>query len=167
MPALPTSEPQIIELPAQASIAVRIRLPMAELDLAEVFGTYQPELERVVRDRGLVQAGPAYGRYFEFGPEQVDVEIGLPVASLPADLPNLGTDPPDGIGGSELPAGKAAALLHVGPYDTLGQEYDRLHDWIHEQGRDEGAGPWESYVDDVRNGADLSTLRTEVYWPLG
>ena len=55
---------------------------------------------------------------------------------------------------------------HLGSYNTLSQTYDRLHEWIHEQGREEGPGPWESYVDDPAVVRDHSLLRTEVVWPL-
>ena len=55
----------------------------------------------------------------------------------------------------------------VGSYDGLSSTYDALHEWIHAQpGYDDGAGPWESYVDDIRSASDISTLRTEIIWPL-
>ena len=66
----------------------------------------------------------------------------------------------------ELPGGPAAITVHLGSYDGLAQTYDRLRDWIHEQGRDEGPAPWESYVDDPTEVEDVSQLRTEVCWPL-
>jgi len=48
----------------------------------------------------------------------------------------------------------------------LSQTYDRLHEWIHQQGREEGPGPWESYVDDPAVVRDHALLRTDVVWPL-
>jgi AraC family transcriptional regulator len=55
--------------------------------------------------------------------------------------------------------------VHRGSYDGLPDAYDGLHEWIHAQGRDEGPGPWESYVDDPAEVGDAE-LRTEVIWPL-
>jgi effector-binding domain-containing protein len=70
------------------------------------------------------------------------------------------------VGASELPGGSAAAVTHVGAYSTLSESYDRLHAWVHEQDREEGPGPWESYVDDPAVVTDHSLLRTEIVWPL-
>jgi effector-binding domain-containing protein len=167
MAIAPSTEPKMIELEAGPTVAVRIHLPMAELDLAEQFKRWTPALNRYVEEHGLERTGPVYGRYFEFGRDRVDVEIGIPLAASPNGLDPVGPDRLGDIGASQLPGGTAAAVTHVGPYNGLGQEYDRLHDCIHAHGRDEGVGPWESYTDDIMLVADHSTLRTEIVWPLG
>ena len=57
--------------------------------------------------------------------------------------------------------------MHLGSYDGLSGTYEALHEWIHGQpGCDDGAAPWESYVDDARSVDDPATLRTEIVWPL-
>ena len=97
----------------------------------------------------------------------VDVEIGFPVSTVPPGLPPLDACAPGDVGGSELPGGLVARTVHRGSYDGLSKTYDVLHDWIHEQpGYDDGAGPWESYVDDPGAVADQGEVRTEVNWPL-
>jgi effector-binding domain-containing protein len=116
---------------------------------------------------GATLASPAFGRYHQFSPDDVDVEIGVGVDATPEGLASLADVEPGDVGASELPAGPAAVATHLGPYNTLSQTYDRLHEWIHAQGREEGPGPWESYVDDPAVVKDHSLLRTEVVWPLG
>jgi effector-binding domain-containing protein len=140
---------------------------MAQLDLASAFDRYLPlVMERIIGE-GSAIGGPPFGRYHRFGPDVVDVEIGFPVASAPSGLPSLAACGPGEVGVSELPGGVAARTVHRGSYDGLPGAYDALHAWIHEQpGYDDGAGPWESYVDDPGSVEDASQIRTEIVWPL-
>ncbi|HEY8179593.1 MAG TPA: GyrI-like domain-containing protein [Candidatus Limnocylindria bacterium] len=159
--------PRIVELTPQPSVAVRQQQPMAELNLSELFDTHLPNIADQIVNLGGTPAGAPYGRYHQFGPDQVDVEIGIPVAAPVANLRALAECETGEMGSSELPGGEAAVLVHRGSYDGLSGSYDKLHEWIHAQGRDEGPGPWESYVDDPSEVEDQSQLRTEVVWLLG
>lgn len=159
------TDAQITTLTPRPTVAVRLRQPMAELDLGRLFGEHLPNVAHGIADRGGEIAGPPYGRYHAWGPDAVDVEIGVPVAAPIGDLRPLAECEPGEIGASGLPGGEAAVTVHRGSYDGLREAYDRLHEWINAQGRDEGSGPWESYVDDPGEVAD-DELRTEVVWPL-
>lgn len=161
------AEPRIVELTPQATVAVRVQQPMAELDLASLFERYLPGIAQQLAGLGATPSAPPFGRYHEFGPDRVDVEIGIGVDAPIAELPPLGDCEPGEIGTSELPGGRAATTTHLGPYDTLTSTYDELHEWLEQEGHAAGPGPWESYVDDPDQVDDVSKLRTEVYWPLG
>jgi effector-binding domain-containing protein len=158
-------EAEIRELTPQPSAAVRLTQPMSELDLAALFDEHLPNIAHRLADIGIEPAGPPYGRYHQFGPEQVDVEIGIPVS---APVPNLRTPDeaePGELFASELPGGQAAITIHRGSYDGLSGTYEALSQWIKEQGRQEGPAPWESYVDDPGE-VPMDQAKTEVVWPL-
>ena len=159
------TDAQIRELTTQPTVAVRIRQPRAATDMAQLFGQYLPLIGGRLASTGVEITGAPFGRYHLWGPDQVDVEIGIPVAAPPAGLRTLDAVDPGEPGTSTLPGGPAAVTIHTGPYAGLPAAYSALHDWIYAQGRDEGNGPWEAYVDDPE-GMDPATVRTEIVWPV-
>ena len=156
---------QFRELTEQPTVTVRIRQPMAETDMGRLFATYLPLVFDRLGAAGVRPAGAAFGRYHQFNPDAVDVEIGIPVAAPPDGFPSLADAAPGEPGTSSLPGGLVAVVTNVGPYENLRRAYDDLHEWIHAQGRDEGDGPWESYIDDPGD-TDSAQLRTEIVWPV-
>jgi effector-binding domain-containing protein len=76
---------------------------------------------------------------------------------------------PDGgdIVRSATPAGRAASVVHLGPYDQLGMAHQAIRDWCSAH-RHELAGPnWEIYGhwQNAWN-ADPSQIRTDVFYQL-
>jgi hypothetical protein len=167
---MPEIDPAIVarfvEQPPQPTVAVRLTRPMADLDIRALFDEHIPRILAAIGEAGGTTAGPPFARYHAFGPDRADIEFGFPVAAPPAGIPPLAPGREATVGTSELPGGRLAVAVHRGPYETLGAMYDRLHDWIHAQGPDEGAGPWESYVDDPSAAPDMADLRTEIWWPV-
>jgi effector-binding domain-containing protein len=156
---------EVLTLETQPAVAVRVVVPMGELDLEAMFPSAMGRLFGHLGEHGVTPAGPPYARYAEFGPERADVELGIPLAAPPAGLKAL--EPDDQLGATELPGGEAAAYRHVGPYPELGTAYQALEAWLREAGRSPAGPPWESYeVGPERVGGDADRLETVVIWPL-
>jgi effector-binding domain-containing protein len=163
---LATLDARFVDLEAQPTVAIRVRQSMAELDIGALFDRNLPRVFEQLGRLGATPTGAPFARYHEFGPDQADIEMGVPVAAPLGGLAPLADAAPEEIGTSALPGGRAAVLVHRGPYEALGEAYDRLRTWIREEGRKPGDAPWESYVDDPGAVADVAELRTEIYWPV-
>ncbi|MDP9469013.1 MAG: GyrI-like domain-containing protein [Chloroflexota bacterium] len=159
------SDPRMVDLAPQPTVAARVQESFDELDIGALFELHLANVADRIADLGGTPAGPPYARYHEFGPERVDVEFGIPVASPVANLRPLAECEPGEVGSGELPGGPAAVTLHMGSYPGLGAAYERLREWIPAQGHAPGGAPWESYINDPTEVGDAD-LRTEVIWPV-
>jgi effector-binding domain-containing protein len=151
-----TYEIEVRELQPQPVVAVRVSVPVEAIPT--VMGEIFDELFAYVGRAGLIPAGMPYARYHSFGAEEVDMEVGAPLAT-----------PAQGEGrvvSGELPGGPVAATLHVGPYDGIAAAYDAIAAWMHERGSDPAGAPWEAYCTDPSEVADPAEYRTEVFWPI-
>jgi effector-binding domain-containing protein len=159
-----SEEVEVVTLSARPSVAVRVVVPMDQLDVGAIFGSGMGRLFSYVGEQGLAPAGAPYARYAEFGPERADVEVGVPLAD-PADLPALEAN--DELGATELPGGDAASYRHVGAYPELATAYQAIEAWLEKSGRSPAGPPWESYeVGPGDVGGDPARLETVVFWPL-
>ena len=147
---------EIVQLAPQRVVTIRRTVPQAELGnfFMEVF----PKLRGAIRAQAATPAGPRFARYYNGDPAAFDTEAGIPFTGS-----FMATG--DEIRVTKLPAGRAAKTLHIGPYQTLSEEYRRIERWLVEEGHRGAEGPWESYLDDELRIPEKH-LRTEVYWPL-
>jgi effector-binding domain-containing protein len=150
------SEPiGIVELAPRRALTIRRTVPQSGLGafFMEIF----PMLRTAIIAQGATPSGPPFARYYNGDPAAFDTEAGIPfTGSVTAS---------GGARVTTLPAGRAAKTVHIGPYDTLSQEYRRIEAWLTDEGKRAGEGPWESYVDDEAT-TPRDKMRTEVYWPL-
>lgn len=148
------------------STTIAVRLETTQDQLSAVFNVELPRVAAAIGELGAEMAGPPFARYHHFGPDRVDLEIGAPIAAVPAGLAPVSGRPDGVIGASSLPGGEVAVAVHPGPYDTLPATYDRLAAWIASEGRVAGDGPWEVYLTDPGRAPDPADWLTEVVWPL-
>lgn len=158
-------EAEIRELEPQHTVCARVTTTTDAL--GEVFSSVPTTVLSRIQEAGAQPGGALFARYHAFTPERVDVEIGFPVSEPPPGVPALAEVARGEVGTSSLPDGSVASTIYRGTYDGLPAIYDQLHDWIHAAGHEEGAGPWEAYIDDPGDMSDMSNVRTEICWPLG
>jgi AraC family transcriptional regulator len=157
------SELEIRELKPRTTACVRLRITPDELSGA--FPTHLPRIAARVQELGGSIAGPPYARYFHWGWDAVEVEIGAPIAAFLPDLPEVVLAERGEVAGSELPGGRAAVLVHQGPYGQLGDSWGRLEELMAEQHLLSAACGWEHYVDDPDEVVPAE-LRTELVHPI-
>jgi effector-binding domain-containing protein len=146
----------IKELPAQPTLAIRTHASVQELP--QVLGKAYGTIAQYIGAMGKAPAGAPYVGYFNMDMQNLDMEIGFPVAQ---GIPGNSEVQP-----SEIPAGKYAACLYTGPYGEIEAGYNALMDWMHQQGYKEPGTSYELYLNDPAQTAPQD-LQTEILFPLG
>jgi effector-binding domain-containing protein len=88
-----------------------IRTQSKPEDLGSLFGANFGEVSQYLARQGLSPAGMPFCRYHGFSEGEVDIDAGFPVDEI---LEGDGR-----IEASQLPAGRAAATYHMGPYENI------------------------------------------------
>ena len=146
---------ELRDTPLQHTAVVRVTTSTATIGdaMGRAFETVYATLARL----GVPPAGPALSKYTRFSAESVSFEAGVPVT---APFRGEGDVMPGEVGGC-----RAAVMTHHGPYDTIGETYSRLQEWIERQGLTPSGVMWEAYLDDPTS-VEPAELRTEVCWPV-
>jgi effector-binding domain-containing protein len=145
---------QLKEQPAQPALSVRTRA--AVQDLPALFGKTYGAILGYLGELGEQPAGMPFAAYYNMDMQNLDIEIGFPVASK---LAGRGE-----IQASEFPGGKLASLMHVGPYDQVGPAYEALAQWVKERGFEATGVAYELYYSGPETPPE--EIRTEIVFPL-
>jgi effector-binding domain-containing protein len=106
---------------------------------------------------GEQPVGPPFVAYFNEDMADLDIEIGFPVAR---ELPGRG-----GVQPSEIPGGKVATCLHVGPYGEIEPAYEALTEFVAESGHEATGICYEVYLNDPQE-TPPEALQTQILFPL-
>jgi effector-binding domain-containing protein len=151
------SEIESRNLPSQPTLVMRTETTVA--GIPEFLGRAYGASAAHAQVAGVDIVGPPFARYERLnGPESgFAIEAGFPVSKA--------VDGSGDVEASALPGGPAAAIWHIGPYDTMQPTYAAAMAWIEDQGATPSGTPWEIYYSDPSTQPDPATWRTEVIWP--
>jgi effector-binding domain-containing protein len=150
-----TYECQLLDRHAQPTMVVRARASVQSMPqiLGQAWGTIMEYAGRL----GVQPSGPPFVAYHNMDMQDLDLEIGFPFGQQ--------------VGGAgevlagQIPGGKAAVCLHVGPYDRIHAAYDALQNWMEANGHTPSGVAYEFYLNDPRT-TPPAELQTQVVFPL-
>lgn len=150
-----TFEPTVVSHEPQDCAVIRERVAMG--DLTSFFARAFELSASAAAGQGRRIVGPPLAVYFGMPGETIDVAAGFPVdAAITAD---------GSVAPHTLPGGRAVEALHVGPYDTLAQTYERMAEWMQAHSVTPADVMWESYLNEPRED-DPGSAQTLITWPI-
>ena len=150
-----THQFELRERQSQPTLVIRTR--SAVQDMPQVLGQAWGAIMHYAGQKGLQPSGPPFVAYHNMDMQDLDLEIGFPFAKKL-----------DGAGevlAGEIPGGKAAGCLHVGPYDQLPATYTALMQWMEANGYRPRGVAYESYLNDPHTTLP-EELQTDIEFPL-
>jgi effector-binding domain-containing protein len=146
---------EIVDRTAQPVLSVRARGAVKDLPaiMGRSYGTIGAYLGRM----GRQPAGAPFVAYHNQDMQNLDLEIGFPVAK---GLPGEGEIQP-----GEIPGGKAASCMHIGPYDKIAAAYEALEQWMQSKGRQGTGVCYEIYLNDPQQ-TPPGQLQTQILFPI-
>lgn len=141
-----------------ALLVVSKRLPVRITDMGPLFGSSFGEIYAHLGARNVQPAGEPFVIYYEMpnGDKPIDIEICAPVTQT--------IDAPRGWKVRQLPAGTFASLVHVGPYDTVGEAYTAMRRWFDTHDLVVSGPPREVYLSPPETPPDQ--IRTVIEFPV-
>ena len=133
-----TYECTVKEQSAQPTLSIRTRTPVQ--NLPQVMGKAYGAIAQYLGELGQYPMGAPYAAYYNKDMQDLDVEMGMPVSTA---VEGRGE-----IQASEIPAGKVATCLHVGPYSAVEPAYNALAEFIKENGYEGTGVAYEMYLND-------------------
>lgn len=137
------------------TLYVRVTTPVSKM--SEHLGRAYGAIMDLLMQQGEQPAGAPFTLYHNMDMDALDIEIGMPVSR---PLTGQGE-----VKAGELPGGKWATCLHVGPYMEVGPAYDALTEWVKTEGYVPTGIAIEFYLNDPGETPE-SELQTEVVFPL-
>lgn len=146
---------EIIDRPAQPVASIRTHA--AVQDLSQVLGQAYDDMMQYLGQIGQYPAGEPFAAYYNMDMQNLDLEIGFPVAKAIAGK--------DSVQPGEIPGGKAVVCIHKGPYDKIGATYEAIDQWMKDNQVVPSGICYEFYLNDPQQ-TPPEDLETRIVFPL-
>ena len=151
-------EIHVKHIPPQTVVTKRSHTTLA--DLGKTMHATLARIADSVEPRGAAHGVPFAIYYNEpFRPEDIDVEMGIPLDEGATSAPAAGSP-------CQLPGGPVAYTVHVGPYSSIGSAYTALYDGLRSQGYRPHGPPRELYLVGPSQTQTPEDYRTEIDVPV-
>lgn len=147
----------LVEMTAQPFAFVKRRTSMDEIPKAMEEGF--TALMTALGTGGITPAGMPFCHYISWDEKSANFELGFPIAKK-----DVGAAREAGLEIGTTVGGRVMKALHIGPYDTLGQTYEKMMGEIEAEGLEGASDMWEAYFSPPET--PPAKIRTEVYWPV-
>lgn len=143
-------------IPRQPYLAIRETVSIK--GIGELMGPLYGELYGWLGRNGVTPTGPAWTRYLAVGPEDCELELGVPIAAqVPGDAR---------VAGGVMPECEVISTLYVGPFEDMGAAYSAMAAWLSEHSAVVSGAPWEVYLTDPAQEPDPAKWQTLIYFPI-
>lgn len=142
----------------QEQLVASIRVKIKPSEVSEQLAILLPEVMAHLNATGAQMAGAPFSRYHSFGPDEIEIEAGIPIRKR---IEEKGR-----VKNSKLPGGKAVSCWHVGPYHGLSKAHADLTGYLRKNSLKQRGGPWEIYWTDPGMVPDEKKWRTQLFAPI-
>ena len=149
---------QLKELPPQLTLQLSVTVTIDTLaaGIGQAFDTVMAQ----AATSGATFAGPPFVMYPEAPSGEFTVVLCMPVTPV-SSQPAANS----GVKLAEIPGGRAACVMHKGPYSDVHAAYDALQTWMTANRARPAGPPREVYLNEPDK-VSPEELLTEVVWPV-
>ena len=150
-------EVEIKEVESKQMLSIRKGMYLEDID-SEMAGLYE-KLYKYAGQKRYLMVGSPIAIWHSWSVNDInDIECGIII--------NGKIEGSGDIKASETYEGKVAVILHVGSYDSSGESWAKLNEFIEEKGLEKNGNCWDEYITDPRTVKDKNKLKTYLYQPV-
>ncbi|MCD4664404.1 MAG: GyrI-like domain-containing protein [Bacteroidales bacterium] len=123
--------------------------------MGEIFGGLMEYMQK----NSIEITGPPFAIWHSWDPEgENEMECGIPVMKIVGE--------PGEFNSITTYEGKAVSTLHIGPYDSSGDTWLTVENYIKENKLKINGSPWEVYLTNPQTEPDTSKWKTKIFQPV-